>query len=473
MHLLQWGIDSPDDLQWIDNPPIGAWNQSISLLHQLGATEKRNESVVLSKHGESMAAMPTHPRLAHLLIAGFMINRYEDAACLVSLLTERSSSKQSDVDIDEILSIVSGKKNCPQSMRGWLKRVLQTVAQLSSEKLTRTITREGVVPLITDDQLSGYLLAQAFPDRIARQRHSGSYQLSNGRSAELPLNSRLSKHRWIVVAEVTANQGKKSDQIRSAAALDQRLFESALKGLVESSVIMEWDKRQDRFIAEKRLAIGQLVLEKHPLDNPSIELKNKALIDYIKSQGLEILNWPEEDQQWLSRVRLLHRFDESNDWPDLSEINLINTLGDWLSPYLEKVNSLSGLKKLKPAEFLKSLLSWQQLQKIDLLAPVRLKVPSGSELKINYQEMPPVLAVKLQEMFGCEETPALFNGQLALLIHLLSPAGRPLQITQDLAGFWRSSYHDVKKEMKGRYPKHPWPDDPLVAIPTRKTKNRM
>lgn len=201
-----------------------------------------------------------------------------------------------------------------------------------------------------------------------------------------------------------------------------------------------------------------------------MEEKRAALLNYIRKEGLSLLPWKEEHKQWCARVLLLRNVDETGNWPDVSEAGLLNSMEDWLAPYIDHISTLQDFRKLDLQTILQSALSWEQQQRLQQLAPLRLKVPSGSSVAIDYTNSPPVLAVKLQEMFGCEQTPTVAEGKVSLLVHLLSPAGRPLQITRDLAGFWRSSYHAVKKDMKGRYPKHPWPDDPLQALATAKTK---
>jgi ATP-dependent helicase HrpB len=196
------------------------------------------------------------------------------------------------------------------------------------------------------------------------------------------------------------------------------------------------------------------------------------LIEYLRSEDLKPLPWNVDLRQWCARVALLRSLDPDARWPDVSPQGLSDRLDDWLGPWLDPVSSLLSLAKLDLQAILSAQLSWEKQQELQRLAPSRFEVPSGSSIRIDYTASPPVLAVKLQEMFGCEQTPSVAGGRVALLVHLLSPAGRPLQITQDLAGFWRSSYHDVKREMKGRYPKHPWPDDPLLAVATRHTKIR-
>jgi ATP-dependent helicase HrpB len=317
------------------------------------------------------------------------------------------------------------------------------------------------------------LLACAYPDRIARQRHSGNYQLANGRSANLIGDHHLANNGWLAIAEVSSQKGGKGNVIRSAVKLDEGLFDSALSNSIQLETIAEWDKQSNRFVAEAQQKIGVLILQRTRLNTVPAIAKSTALIQHIRKQGLSLLPWTAELAQWCARVSLVRSINVDNNWPDVSHEVLLATLEDWLTPYLNEVNLLNDFKKVNITEILHALLPWEKQQTLNKLTPTHLKVPSGSNIRIDYTQTPPVLAVKLQEMFGCKQSPAVIAGKVPLLIHLLSPAGKPLQITQDLAGFWRSSYHDVKKEMKGRYPKHPWPDDPLVEIATRETKKRV
>ncbi|MCP4187191.1 MAG: ATP-dependent helicase HrpB [Gammaproteobacteria bacterium] len=464
LQLLQWGVDNPDELRWLDPPPRGPWQQAIDLLNSLGAIETKVKSQVLTTHGERMSSLPTHPRLAHMLLCGAEIGQVKSASRLASLLSDRDPFAQDNPDINHRLQMLNGESPCPAKDRGWLRRTLdlaqQFEAQLTKLKITKTLTLE---------QLAGYLLACAYPDRIARRRHSGGYQLANGRSANLTGQHYLGNSRWLAIAEISSIEGGKGDRIRTAVPLDEMLFSTLLSDAVHKETIAAWDKKTGRFVAENQQKIGALILQRSKLEQIPAATKTAALIQHIQQEGIKLLSWSEEIQQWCARVSLVREF-EGHDWPDVSQPALLENLDDWLAPYLDKVSLLQDFRKLPLKDILSTLLTYQQQQRLNQLAPTRLAVPSGSSIAIDYSESPPVLAVKLQEMFGCEQSPSVVAGKVPLLVHLLSPAGRPLQITQDLAGFWRSSYHDVKKEMKGRYPKHPWPDDPLVAVATRKTK---
>ncbi|MGB1310359.1 MAG: ATP-dependent helicase HrpB [Leucothrix sp.] len=475
LQLLQWGIDEPTELSWLDTPPLGPWQQALDLLQTLGAIEHKTNAYRLTPHGQAMTTLPLHPRLAHLLICGVNSGLTKPAAHLASLLSDRDPFSRDTPDISFRLALLSGEQPCPSQHRGWLYRTQQLSQQIVSQATRVKKVSSKIRYLLKPDHTAGYLLACAYPDRIARRRHSGGFQLSNGRSASFTGQNALSSHQWLAVAEVSSLAGGKGDVIRSAAALDPALFDGMLNQQVQLETVADWDKRTQRFIAEDQEKIGALILSRTPLKQVPILAKRTALIRYIRKQGLAILPWKAEHKQWCARVSLLRSTDAPNhsnnktDWPDVSDPALLANLETWLAPYLDDINLLQDFKKLKLQTILEALLPWEKQQQLNTLAPHRLNVPSGSSIAIDYSTSPPVLAVKLQEMFGCEATPMIANGRVALLVHLLSPAGRPLQITQDLAGFWRTSYHEVKKDMKGRYPKHPWPDDPLVAMPTRKT----
>ena len=477
LQLLQWGVDDPAELAWLDTPPTGPWQQAVDLLVNLGALAKTQGRLILTSHGLLMAALPVHPRLAHLLVCGARLGRVDIAILLASILSDRDPFGRDNPDVAYRLAVLSGESPCPDRQRGWHRRTLQLARQFDEQITRLNITRDTNIPALTADQVTGYLISCAYPDRIARSRLSGGYQLANGRSASLTGNHHLGKSKWLAVAEVGGIARSKGDAIHSAALLDPTLFETLLIDLVSEQTIADWDKKTNRFLAENRKMIGALVLERTKLNTVPVEARREALLQHIREQGLSLLPWSPELRQWQSRVMLLRSVhqDESADtgtdekWPDVSDPALLETLEDWLGPYLDEIAQLSHFKKLALKKILISLLPWNKIRLLDELAPIRFEVPSGSNIAIDYTRSPPVLAVKLQEMFGCEQTPTIANGKVHLMVHLLSPAGRPLQVTQDLAGFWRSSYHDVKKDMKGRYPKHPWPEDPLTATATRRT----
>ena len=473
LQLLQWGINDPGELDWLDPPPNGAWMQAIDLLDTLGAIERDANRLVMTTPGEMMGALPCHPRIAHLLVRGAENGQSKTAAKLAAILSDRNPVSRENPDISHQLDMLDNETRCPPRYRGWQQRSQQLARQYSHLLKRMDIQKAKVSYLLKGDQICGFLLACAYPDRVARRRHSGGYQLANGRSASFSGHHQLTEAQWLTVAEVSSISGTTGDTIRSAAALDETLFTNALRGLVIQATVADWDKKSNRFQAEEQQKVGALILRRNPLKEIPSSVKTNALLAYIRKQGLALLPWKPEHKQWCARVELLRSTMPNQSWPNLSETHLLETIDDWLAPHLDKINLLRDFKNLNLTSILQALIPWDLYQQLDLLAPVRYVVPSGSAIAVDYTESPPVLAVKLQEMFGATTTPTVGNGNIKLVIHLLSPAGRPLQITQDLAAFWQTSYHDVKKDMKGRYPKHPWPDNPLQALATRKTKARL
>lgn len=470
LQLLQWGIDDPKELAWLDPPGSGPWQQAVLLLMKLGALVKSDHGLRLSDHGTQMAKLAAHPRLAHMLLCGKSIGQGGKASLLASILSDRDPFGRDTPDMNERLDILLGKAKCPNQHRGWYRRSHQLAEQFSEQ--IDGLKIESPAQLLQSDQVTGYLIACAYPDRIARRRHAGGFQLANGRGVSIAGNHALGKSKWLAVAEAGGMAKSTSDMIHSAATLDEALFESILADQVVENTIVEWNGKTKRFVAEQRQQVGALVLSTSKLEKVPAEAKIEALIKHIQTSGLEVLPFTPGLRQWQARVELVRITTGNKDWPEVSDEQLLASMDDWLAPYLEPINLLSHFKKLDLKSILSALLTWEQNQQLNVLAPQRFQVPSGSSYTLDYTTTPPVLAVKLQEMFGCVDTPAVVSGQVPLTVHLLSPAGRPLQVTQDLAGFWATSYHDVRKEMMGRYPKHPWPEDPQNAAPTKRTKPR-
>lgn len=470
LQLLQWGIDDPKELAWLDPPGSGPWQQAVSLLMKLGALVKSDHGLRLSDHGTQMAKLAAHPRLAHMLLCGKSIGQGGKASLLASILSDRDPFGRDTPDMNERLDILLRKAKCPNQHRGWYRRSHQLAEQFSEQ--IDGLKIESPAQLLQSDQVTGYLIACAYPDRIARRRHAGGFQLANGRGVSIAGNHALGKSKWLAVAEAGGMAKSTSDMIHSAATLDEALFESILADQVVENTIVEWNGKTKRFVAEQRQQVGALVLSTSKLEKVPAEAKIEALIKHIQTSGLEVLPFTPGLRQWQARVELVRITTGNKDWPEVSDEQLLASMDDWLAPYLEPINLLSHFKKLDLKSILSALLTWEQNQQLNVLAPQRFQVPSGSSYTLDYTTTPPVLAVKLQEMFGCVDTPAVVSGQVPLTVHLLSPAGRPLQVTQDLAGFWATSYHDVRKEMMGRYPKHPWPEDPQNAAPTKRTKPR-
>jgi len=479
LQLLAWGADDPAQLRWLDAPPAGPLAQAIATLESCGAAFRgASGQWQLTPHGVRLAQLPLHPRLAHMLLVGCDIEAAETACLLAAVLAERNPLSDRGVDMGITLALLMGELPCPKSLQGWFKRTWQQARRYGQiAKSVHKPRKYGIT--VAQDQVLGVLLASAYPDRIARLRRPGDgsqYQLSSGRSAVLPAEDGLVGSEWLAVAEIGGHQGESADRIFSAAALNEACFGEILSQLVHSEDCVEWDDRRGQFITERRSMIGQLVLSSEPLATIPEEARDQALLGVLRNRGLGILPWTPALEQWRRRVMLLHRVESQssdNRWPDLSDAALLDSLETWLLPYLGGVRRLEDFKSIDLRGILHAMLPWPMPLELERLAPERLVVPSGSNLVVDYEQSPPVLAVKLQEMFGCLETPKIADGRVAVQIHLLSPAGRPLQVTQDLASFWRDSYLEVRKEMRGRYPKHPWPEDPYQAIATAKTNRAL
>lgn len=479
LSLLNWGVDNPAELGWLDPPPKGAWQQALDLLRQLNACETLATGVTrLTAHGVKMARLPTHPRIAHMLVVAMRHGLTPPACDIAALLSERDPLREVGCDLSLRLDWM---RNENSEARGRERTALrQRLRQLSSRFKQICCTGAPEADPVTDPwhpRWIGFLLAAAYPDRIARTRRNGGqhYRLSAGRGAELDSSDPLCRHPWLVVAELSGRQGDARDRIRLASPLEPELFERQLSALVTKQERVEWDEDQERLIAESQQRVGELVLNRKALTTPSPDARKQALLQLVRKKGLGLLPWNDTITLWRRRVAFCRTHgscdNDSNreEWPDLSDRALLESLEQWLSPWLDEVSHINHFARLDLDAILKAQLPWPLRRQLDELAPERIRVPSGARLAIDYSESPPVLAVKLQEMFGCTATPGIGFG-VQLKLHLLSPARRPLQVTQDLAGFWQNGYPEVKKEMKGRYPKHPWPDNPLEAPPTARTK---
>jgi ATP-dependent helicase HrpB len=473
LQLLAWGVDQPDNLAWLDPPPGAPFQQALDLLDRLGACKVSPGGVwQLTDHGERMATIPLHPRLAHMLLVA-VDHDLQATACLVAaLLSEHDWPGSREADLWRRWSALSPASKEAPALRRWRQRIQQQARQY------RLLCPETVAtPAISEHSALGLLVASAYPDRIARRRDGATaeYRLSNGRGAILREDDALVNATWLAVAELGGRVGDSRDQIFLAAELDPDLLAGALSGLVTEQEKVFWDNRSERILAERQQRVGALLLDSARLETPDPERRQRVWSTVIQRRGLEVLPWTQALRQWQARVLFLRAqvaTSEGIPWPDVSDSALQASAQDWLLPMLVDIDSLAQLRRLDLKPLLMGLLSWPLPRWLDQLAPQRIVVPSGSSVPIDYCQPVPVLAVKLQEMFGADTTPAIVNGQVPLLLHLLSPAGRPLQLTRDLAGFWRSAYTEVKKDMKGRYPKHPWPEDPLAAVPTRHTKRR-
>jgi len=448
LELLQWGCQDPAQLTWLDAPPAPALAAAKSLLHSLGATDSQGK---LTSVGQRMAKLGCDPRLAAMLIAadGQSADALATAALLAAMLEE--PPRGGLPDIDYWLSRPQGN---------WQRRASQLVQRVSSQK--------GQV----DVSLAPWLLAAAFSDRIAQRRgEDGRYLLANGLGASLPQDDALTRAAWLVAPQLLQGNNSPDARILLAITLDASQLATRLPQSVKEQTAVEWDEEKGTLRAWRRWQVGRLVLKANPQAKPDDADLQQALIDWIRQQGLHALTWSVAAEQLRLRLTCAARWLPEGQWPAMDDASLLDQLERWLQPSLGGVRSLKALQQVDLQDALLRLLEWNQRQRLDSALPTHYSVPTGSRLPIRYYaDQPPVLSVRMQEMFGEERSPMLAEGRVAVVLELLSPAQRPLQITADLAAFWQGTYREVQKEMKGRYPKHPWPDNPAQALPTRRTK---
>lgn len=465
LQLHRWG-STPDQLRWLDMPPPAAMSQADDLLARLGALAADGR---LTAHGQAMAGLPAHPRIAHLLLRAKALGLEAMGCDLAALLGERDIVRDRGADLHSRLAMLHSGARASQ-------RIKQLARQYQG-LLRGQPNAAGPVEDPQADRWLGMLLALAYPDRVAQQRRAGGaeYRLANGRAAQFGEPDALMKHEWLVVADLGSRQGQREERIYLAADLDPLLFDTVLAEQVQRRDVLEWDDKEGTLRAEAQWRVGDLVLRREPLSGLDEAARGQALVDLVRRKGLALLPFTPELRQWQARVQLLRDLDLATgqtEWPDVSDEGLLASLEAWLTPYLGKVTRLAHFSQLDLSSILHNLLPWPLPQRLNELAPTHLNVPSGSSIRLDYSEHPPVLAVRLQELFGLADTPRIAGNRVQVKLHLLSPARRPVQVTQDLANFWRSTYSEVKKDLKGRYPKHYWPDDPLVAEATARAKPR-
>jgi len=485
LELANWGVRQVDELQWLDTPPDSASEQARELLQQLSAIDDKTR---IKPHGRDMLRLGTPPRLAHMMLKSVKLQQPYLACLLASLLTEKdlflaNSEKSYDIHdrINALRALQSGNKNPHGIDSQQCKRILQTADDFF--RRLKQNTKQTLQKNISDE-LTGVLLAFAYPDRIARQRHPGkaSYLLSNGKGAGIPHFLQHHLYQYLVVANLDARHGEAN--IYLAAEISEQQLQDYFSDNIEHTENVEWNETQQRVEAKQTSCIGKIILQEKLVTPENKDTIFRCLVEAISSTGLQCLNWSEPASNLKQRVQFININAENHPalkkqlanepLPDFSDGALRDNLSDWLLPYLKNENSFKQLQKLNIHTLLLNQLSWQQQQLIEKLAPEKIKVPSGSQIKIDYSDpQKPVLAVRLQEVFGLYETPKILNGHYSLMMHLLSPARRPMQVTQDLNSFWQTTYHEVKKELRGKYKRHYWPDDPFTAQATSKTKKQM
>ncbi len=467
LELIVWGVTEANELPWLEVPPAASVNQAKSLLNNLGLLNQAQ----LTPLGEVVSKLPVHPRIGAMLIWAQERHATELACQLAALLEEGGSTHNIN-----LASVISNP--APRQQKNRCAQLQKTMAQL---RTSTRVTRDA-------NELPGHdspavdlsvLVACAYPDWIARRRQSqkigsdATYTLACGAGAVLSEQEPLAHQSWLAVASMGG--AAKDARIFQAIELDISELRAHLPHLFSQYKRCDWDDTLERVVAEQQVLLGGLVVESKPLTDLSDEERQRALLAGIRKKGMQCLPWTDECRQWQARVQLMQSLPTTTShysWPCVDDESLLDSLETWLPVWLNRISSIKGLSQLKLLEVLNASLDYRQQQALNALLPVRYEVPSGSSIKLRYTDKEAVLSVKLQEMFGCTTNPSIANGALNLKIELLSPAKRPVQITSDLANFWVNSYPAVKKDLAGRYPKHPWPDDPVNALPSARAKPR-
>lgn len=459
LDMAQWGVNDIRQLTWLTPPPKAALAQAEDTLININAIEDKK----LTPHGKQIHELACHPRIAHmLLLAGNERNRAL-ATDIAAIIEERDPlPKDSGIDINlRIEALRRARSNVNSG--GRFSRIEKVAA--SYRNMLKIKTDNSTV----DPYETGLLLAYAYPERIASARpgNNAQFQLANGKIAAAGHKDDLAHESWLAVAHMDLRDGL--GKIFLAAPLNPK----DLISLVKEREIITWDTRKGGIIANKELRIGNITLQSKPLTNPSEEKITEALSNAIKNEGKQLLDFNEEVVQLQNRILSLKKWNEGENWPDVNTDTLLQSNTKWLGPYLKDIKKNEDFKKLNISNILFHSLDWELQQQLDELAPARIEVPSGSKIKIEYftNGMAPVLSVRLQEVFGLSDTPKINNDKVSLVMHLLSPGYKPVQVTTDLRSFWNNTYNEVKSELKRRYPKHSWPEDPWNAVAVAKGRS--
>jgi ATP-dependent helicase HrpB len=477
LELARWGLADVEQLAWLDPPPATAMAQGRALLRLLGALD---ETERITSYGEGMAALPAHPRLAALLLTAKARKQLPLACDLVALLSERDplrqqrrASHRSDCDLLERLEVLAAwraRRRLAVPFDAGACRAIDRMARYWRKHFGLPDEPVAVAP--TAKELSP-LLGAAYPDRIGRLRLGGDgrYLLSGGQGGKLSPRSGVGEVELLVAVNMSG--GRNGDgQIHSACAIQSETLEKLFANRLAWQRQVCWDRERQRVVSSEVRLLGALPLAERPVSASSEEML-PALFEGLRLLGLDTLGWSRAARALQWRVQFLAAAYPEQECPDFSDKNLLATLESWLAPFASKLRSRDDLSRFNPMPALSACLSWPQQRLLDEAAPTHLPVPSGRKVVLAYSaDGPPVLAVKLQELFGLADTPRVAAGRVPVVIHLLSPAGRPLAVTQDLASFWDNVYPEVKKELAGRYPKHPWPIDPWLALATRSVKHK-
>ena len=466
LQLAAFGITDASQLALLDPPPQAHWSWAQELLQLMNALD---ESGRITEHGRALSRLPLTPRLAQLMFLARDAGLAETGAWLATTLEMPPKGPSSDLltQLDQLRR--DGRSDLPARS---VRQLLQAVNQTCDEKTA-------------SPEQQAALVAQAFPERLARRRsglrektnaHPGAhrefaFQCVDGGEARLPENDALAHSEWLAIAHWAPGSQRK---VRLACAIDETTLLTQFGDQLRSIDEVYWSEREEAVIARRSQQLGALVIREKPLDADPDRLCT-AMLDGVRKLGLHALPWQDADRQWQARVSSLRCWQTDGNWPDVSDTALLAGLNQWLGPFLIGITRRAHLSRLDLSSALQSMLDYPQQQSLTRLAPTDIDVPSGRRLRLTYTDDggAPTLDVKLQEMFGCTESPAVCNGQLRVRLNLLSPAARPIAVTDDIGRFWKSGYPDVRKDLRGRYPKHPWPEDPLTATATHRAKPRI
>jgi len=473
LELACWGALDANSLTWLDPPPPAPLARGRDLLRQLAALDAAGR---ITPHGRRLAAVGAHPRLAHMLLEAERFGATRLACDLAALLSERDILRAPpgarDVDLRLRLSVLrNAVRDLPAGMEIDARALTQV--KRSADKWRREFA-QGRDESADPDTCTGLLLALAYPDRIGRARGAdGRYVLASGRGARFAEPQALAKAEFIVAAELDG--ADRDARIFLAAPVRLQDVELLHAERIAAQAIIQWDEREQAVRCRRELKLGGLVLRSAELSDPDPATIEAAVLTGIRLLGMQALPWNLELRQWQARVQVMraHGIAAPEAWPDLSDAALLATLDEWVPPWIVGMSRRDHFARIDLEHALSMRLSRAQHTILEREAPSHFTVPSGSRVRIDYLDGPvPTLSVRLQELFGLEVTPSVAAGRLPLLLKLLSPAGRPVQITRDLVSFWNRGYHEVKRDLKGRYPKHYWPDDPHSAVPTRRARPR-
>jgi ATP-dependent helicase HrpB len=470
LDLAQWGVSDPATMSFLDPPPAPALKEAKSLLLELGALDADGR---ITAEGKSLRALALPPRLSRMIVDSHRFGAGEQAAGIAAVLTERGlggDSTDLDVRLDQFRRDRAQRATSARELaRRWATQVASSDAAASSPSLLGG--GEGKELRGLDEKIStGVMLAFAFPDRVARNRGNGSFVLANGRGAALEQTSSLARAPYVAVGELTGTAA--AGRILLAAPITQAEIELHFVDQIETADEISFDPGAMALRARRKRTLHAITLSEAPLALTPSEATARILADGLVAIGLDRLPWSKQSKQWRDRVMFLRKA-EGESWPDLSDDALAARRDDWLLPALYDKTSLKDFSAGDLSDALSRLLPWELRARLEREAPTHFEAPTGTMLAIDYEaEQGPTIAVRLQELFGLNAHPSIANGAVPLVLELLSPAQRPVQVTRDLPGFWRGSYAAVRSDLRGRYPRHPWPEDPANALPTRRVKPR-